>query len=133
MWRKLSAAGAVIVAALLLVLAGVVVSIRSGLQRYSDNAMARFPGDRTEALIRLVDCATCSLEDRNHAVWALGQMVEVRAIHSLKRHFDGQPCTHATRLCQHELRKAIRMIESRPENPGALRRLASAWHRPWHY
>ena len=115
-----------------LVLAGIIVSIRSALQRFSDDAVARFPGDRTEALMRLVDCDSCGLEDRNHAVWALGQMVEERAILLLRKHFDGRPCNHATRLCQYELRKAIRMIETRQERDGPVWRVVASWHRPWH-
>ena len=132
MWRKLLLAGTVLAALLVLGLAGIVVSIRSGLQRFSDDAVSRFPGDRAEALVRVVDCDTCSVEDRNHAVWALGQMAEERAISVLRRHYDGQPCTHTTRLCQYELRKAIRMIETRQERAGPVGRLVASWHQPWH-
>jgi len=132
MRRKLLLIGAGLPVLVLLVLAGMIVSIRSGLQRFSDDAVARFPGDRTAALMRLVDCDSCSLEDRNHAVWALGQMVEVRAISVLRKHYDGQPCTHTTRLCQYELRKAIRMIETRHQREGPIWRLVAKWHQPWH-
>ena len=116
MFRKLLWIGAGLLALSVLLLAGIVVSIRSGLQHYSDDAVGRFPGDRVQALIKVVDCDACPLQDRNHAVWALGQMAEPRAISVLKKHFDGRPCTHSTRLCQHELRKAIRKIDSR-EHP----------------
>ena len=132
MWRKLFLAGAALLTLLVLILAGIVVSIRSGLQRFSDEAVARFPGDRADALIQVVDCDTCTLEDRNHAVWALGQMSEERAIWVLRRHFDGQPCTHTTRLCQYELRKAIRMIETRQRRAGPVWRVVAGWHQPWH-
>ena len=132
MWRKLLLTGVGLLTLLVLVLAGISGSIRSGLQRFSDDAVTRFPGDRVEALMQLVDCDTCSLEDRNHAVWALGQMVEHRAISVLRKHFDGQPCTHTTRLCQYELRKAIRMIETRQEREGPVWRLVAKWHQPWH-
>ena len=100
MWRKVLLTGAGLPALMVLVLAGIVVSIRSGLQRFSDDAVIRFPGNRAEALIGVVDCGSCILGDRNHAVWALGQMSEARAITVLRKHFDGRPCTHATRLCQ---------------------------------
>jgi len=136
MWRKLLLAGVAVLTLLVLVLAGGILSIRSGLQRFSDDAVARFPGERAEALMQVVDCDACSLEDRNHAVWALGQMLEERAIPVLREHFDGQPCTHATRLCQYELRKAIRKIETREEilqRTGPVWRLvASSLHQPWH-
>jgi len=132
MWRKLLWTGAGLVTLCVLLLAGIVVSIRSGLQRFSDDAVGRFPGDRVQALIKVVDCDACSFEDRNHAIWALGQMAEARAISVLKKHFDGQPCTHPTRLCQHELRKAIRRIDSRHERTGRVSRLVANWHQPWH-
>ncbi len=132
MRRKLLLAGAGLLVLLMLALAAIIVSIRSGLQRFSDDAIARFPGDRTGALIRLVDCETCSMTDRNHAVWALGQMVKERAIPVLRKHFDGQPCTHATRLCQYELGKAIRMIETRDRRTGPVWRRVASWHQPWH-
>jgi hypothetical protein len=131
MRSKALLASAALLGLLVAALAGVIVSIRSGLQRDSDEAMARFPGDRAEALMQLVDCDPCSLDDRNHAVWALGQMVEERAISVLRKHFDGQPCNHKTRLCQYELRKAIRMIETGGPLRGPLRRLVANWHQPW--
>jgi hypothetical protein len=82
--------------------------------------------------MQLVDCDTCSLEDRNHAVWALGQMAEERAIPVLRKHFDGKTCTHSTRLCQYELRKAIRMMETRQARNGPVWRLVAKLHQPWH-
>ena len=54
-------------------------------------------------------------------------MPEARAITVLRKHFDGRPCTHATRLCQHELRKAIRMIETRQEREGPVWQLVAKW------
>lgn len=125
MWRKLLWVGASLAALFLLLMAGVIVSIRSGLQRFSDDAVARFPGDRVDALVQMVECGACALKDRNHAVWALGQMAEERAILVLRKHFDGRPCTHTTRLCQYELRKAIRMIETRNERNGPVWRLTT--------
>ena len=132
MRRKLLLVGTGLLALLVLGLAGMIVSIRSSLQRFSDDAVTRFPGDRAEALMRVVDCDACNLKDRNHAVWALGQMVEERAISVLRRHYDGHPCTHTTRLCQKELRKAIRMIETRQQRTGPAWRLVARWHQPWH-
>lgn len=132
MRRKLLLTGAGLLALMVVALTGIIVSIRSSLQRFSDDAVSQFPGDRAEALIRLVDCDTCNLGDRNHAVWALGQMVEARSISVLRKHFDGQPCQHTTRLCQYELRKAIRMMETRHERNGPAWRLIAKLHQPWH-
>ncbi len=118
-------------AVLMLTLAGIIVLIRSGLQRVSDDAVARFPGDRAEALTQVVDCEACALADRNRAVWALGQMTEVRALPVLRKYYDAQPCNHSARLCQYELRKAIRMIQAPNPSGHLMRRLAARFHRPW--
>jgi hypothetical protein len=125
----LTFSGVLLVGVLLVAL--VVVAIRTGLQRYSDQAIERFPGDRVEALIQLAGCGRCSLQDRNHAIYALGQMSDPRALAPLRRLYDGDSCTHETRLCQHELRKAIRMIETAGERTGPLSRLVGNWRRPW--
>lgn len=132
MWRKLLWIGTALLTLVGLLLAGIIVSIRSGLQRASDDAMAKFPGDRVEALMRVVDCDACALKDRNHAVWALGQMGEERASSTLRRHFDGRPCQHSSRLCQYELGKAIQMLDTNWERSGPVWRLVAKWHQPWH-
>ena len=111
--------------------AALLVVIRYAAQRYADKAVARFPGDRVEALMSVVDCEGCPLEDRNHAVWALGQMAAEPALPVLKAHHDGRKCTHDTRLCQHELKKAIRMIETRRERDGLVGRVLGKWRQPW--
>jgi hypothetical protein len=129
--RRLLVVAACLAAASLLLLAGIVVSIRYGLQRVSDDAVARFPGGRAEALIQLVDCGECRIRDRNQAVWALGQMVEARAAPVLRRHYDGRPCDHHARLCQYELGKALRMMETHSSQRGPLRGFIAGLHQPW--
>lgn len=111
--------------------AALVVVIRSGLQRYADEAVARFPGDRLEALMAVVECEDCPLKDRNHAVWALGQMAAEPALPVLEARYDGRKCTHETRLCQYELKKAIRMIERRRGLTGPVWRVIGNLHQPW--
>ena len=108
-----------------------IIAIRSGLQRFSDDAMSRFPGGRAEALMRVVDCTSCPIVDRNHAVWALGQMVDERSLPVLTKHFDGESCSHETRLCQHELRKAIGNIEAAKYRTGPAWRLIGRLRQPW--
>ena len=121
----------IVTAAGVLLLTGTVIAIRSGLQRISDEAMSRFPGGRAEALMRVVDCTSCPIVDRNHAVWALGQIVDERSLPVLTRHFDGEPCSHEARLCQYELRKAIRNIEAAKHRTGPAWRLIARLHQSW--
>jgi hypothetical protein len=77
----------------------------------SKKAMAQFGGDRAEALIAQVDCETCSLDDRNHAVWTLGQLADKRALPVLYKYYTGKRCNHMREICQYELSKAIKWTE----------------------
>jgi hypothetical protein len=77
----------------------------------------------------MVDCEACSLQDRNHAVWALGQTMARPALGTLKKHYDGERCAHESRLCQYELQKAIRLLESPPKR--GVWRLLGKVHKAW--
>ncbi len=79
--------------------------------RVSQRASEKFGGDRVEGLMQQVECASCPMAERNMAVWALGQIGDVRALPELHAHETGKACNHAKELCQHELMKAIRHIE----------------------
>lgn len=129
-WRTVLAAAAacVVLAAAGLVL--VTAVIRSGIERTSAEAVRRFPGDPVQALIATVECERCALKDRNRSVWALGQTVATPALPTLQRYYTGAACRHDERLCQHELRKAIRMIEAREGRRGFLWQVIAAMHRP---
>ena len=90
---------------------GASLMIGLGVNSTSRSAMAQFDGDRIEALIALVDCDNCSLEDRNHAIWALGQLKDKRALPILYKYRTGKPCNHSQQICQYEISKAIRWTE----------------------
>jgi hypothetical protein len=108
-WLKIAAALAAIVLVGTLSIEGIIVaSVRS----YSRAAMEQFSGDPVEALIRQVECSKCALRDRNHAVWALGQMCDRRALPALRRQVTGRGCDHQIALCQYELNKAIDHLEN---------------------
>lgn len=109
---KISAWVLGIAAGILMVLyLGASIMIGLGVNRTSRDAMAQFDGDRIEALIALADCDDCSLKDRNHAVWALGQLKDKRALPILYKYRTGEPCDHSRQICQHEISKAIRWAE----------------------
>ena len=99
----------------LAVIAFVGISLRIGydVNNMSKMAMKQFGGGRVEALIAQVDCETCNLDDRNHAVWALGQLADKRALAVLYKYYTGKPCNHTRQICQYELSKAIRWSEGR--------------------
>lgn len=87
---------------------GLTAVIYSGIRDISQTAMAQHRGDQVEALIALVESESQSLQVRNRAIWALGQLGDPRALPVLERHVTGEPCDHARMICQHEVGKAIR-------------------------
>jgi len=93
---------------LLLAYGGVCLVIGAGVGDAMARALDRFPENGTEALISKAGSAEFPLKDRNRAIWALGQLGDVRALAPLESLKTGKPCDHAAAVCQHELRKAIR-------------------------
>jgi len=53
------------------------------------------------------------LKDRNRAIWAVGQLGDVRALVPLGSLLTGKPCDHSSAVCQHEVRKALRLCSGR--------------------
>ena len=94
--------------------AAVFLSIHAGVSDAARSAMTKYRGDRVQALSLLVNCESCSLAERNRAVWALGQLRDARAIPILMKYYTRQKCDHASDLCQHELRKAVEAIQQKP-------------------
>jgi len=106
-WTRGALIGLLIVAGALLALEG---SIRLYARSVGSRAAARYGGDRVTGLTSLVNCAQCPLQERDMAVWALGEFRDRRALPALQAHYTGRKCDHAAELCQYELRKAIRKI-----------------------
>ena len=72
-------------------------------------AQIMFPGDRVDALIARLESDETTVEEKNRAVWALGQMRAARAVPVLEplATDDSQPCDHSRQVCQYELKKAL--------------------------
>ncbi len=109
---------AFLVIVLFVVVASAELMIGSGVRRFSQTAQAHFPGRRVEALIAMVECKSCSLQDRNHAVWALGQLDDLRALPVLEKHYTGAKCDHLSNLCQDTLQTALRHLRHQDNNRG---------------
>ena len=118
--RKIIATGALV---LLLCAAGglglIRWSIQSSLDKWCSIAQASHPhpGDDVSSLMAYVQSDAHSWIERNHAVWALGQARDTRALPVLESHYTGEACDHDHRLCQHELYKAIKLCQGRTPNP----------------
>lgn len=75
-------------------------------------AQKQYEGNCIEALIYFTQDENNSFEDRNSAVWALGQLADERALPFLKNidqtSFKTIPCKLSEHLCHYEIEKAIR-------------------------
>ncbi len=94
-------------------------NIGAGVKSISEEAVEIYPGNVVPALMDYMDSKEHSLHKRNRAVWALGQLGDPMALPALNKYYTGRPCDHFRFLCQHELKKAIKMCK------GAWN--ASAW------
>jgi hypothetical protein len=88
--------------------------IFNGVQLYSSEAKATYGGDAVGALIALVEDENASFENRNSAIWALGQLGSDRALpvlHKLDTHEKQEPPYDSTQyIVQYGVEKAIKQI-----------------------
>ena len=86
------------------------------VKKMCEMATQKYPGDKVEALMKLVDTKEYGYNKdlyrtNNHAFWALGQLGDKRALPFLKGLVTGEPCDHETNLCQGEIKEAIDKLE----------------------
>jgi hypothetical protein len=58
----------------------------------------------------------CDMHDWNHAVWALGQLEDPRALPVLEKHYTGKECNHWRDICQETLQIALRHLRHQDNN-----------------
>jgi len=78
------------------------------------NAQWQYGGDCVEALIAQLDDEHQGFRDRNHAIWALGEMGDSRALPVLEKYYTGdipdrEPLDET--ISQYELKKAINLAK----------------------
>lgn len=108
---KVTAIVAMIVVALLGVgVVGIVTMIDGSVRDLATTAQQAHPhlGDDVAALLDFLNSDTHTMEARTRAAWALGRVRDPRALPALEAAYTGEPCDHATGVCQRELEKAIR-------------------------
>lgn len=76
-------------------------------------AQAEFGGDYVEALLKYAESDKHTFKERNHAIWAIEQFGDERALPVLQKMYTGKPCERPCRtdkyICQYGLEKAIRL------------------------
>jgi hypothetical protein len=124
-WTLLTATGVVAMVACVGVAAALsLVAVRDGaVRRAVHDARERFPGDDVEALIAQATAAEAPLDERNRAVWVLGELRDRRALPALRALYVQQACDHERLVCQREVRKAIAKIEGELSPLRTLRRI----------
>ncbi|MCI0495537.1 hypothetical protein L0Z72_11075 [candidate division KSB1 bacterium] len=75
-------------------------------------AQVEFGGDCVEALLSYIESDSHSFKEKNHAIWAIEQFGDRRAIPVLEKLYTGKPCEKPCQtdkyICQYGLEKAIR-------------------------
>lgn len=90
--------------------AGLYGWIQADAYRKADAILIAYPAahDKVEAAMLQMQSSSCTMRQRNQAVWVLGRLSDEKALPVLEEAYTGQPCEHGTHLCQYELEKAIR-------------------------
>ena len=107
--RRVAAGLAAVVGVVFLAYGGICLAIGAGMDDAVTKAKLTFPGDPEEALIAMATSEDVVLKDRNRAIWALGQLGDVRALAPLESLLTGKPCDHSAAVCQREVKKALRL------------------------
>lgn len=113
----------IVAASLLVVFIGgvtiIMLSISHGVKERISIAQERYQGTAEDALIAYLSDTTNSPRDRSDvAIWTLGQIQSGKALPILGAMYNSDPegktChgRHDSVLCQYEIYKAIRAIES---------------------
>ncbi|MBP7842790.1 HEAT repeat domain-containing protein [Candidatus Woesebacteria bacterium] len=77
-------------------------------------AVWQYGGDCTQALLSQLDDEHQGYRNRNHAIWALGQSGDSRALSTLEKYYTGaipdrEPLDET--ISQYELQKAIKLVK----------------------
>jgi hypothetical protein len=87
-------------------------------------AQGRYGGDCVEALMAHLEDESNPYGERNSAIWALGQLGDVRAVPTLRKYYTGNIPDRESwngTISQYELKKAIKLAE------GSLNVTAFVW------
>jgi hypothetical protein len=89
--------------------------IFSSVKSICDRAKKEFKINNTESLMALIESEKFNFEEKNDAIWALGQSGNKKSLPLLERLYTGKirnRCNRHQYICQYELKKAIKFINS---------------------
>jgi len=86
--------------------------VYKGVARITEQAKAEFSGDAVEALTSLIKSEAYNYEEKNNAIWALGQLADPKALPFLEELMneaeDRTPFDRSSGLSKYEVEKAIK-------------------------
>ena len=104
--------GVLILAILIFIITG--LWIGSDVRRYCKKARTIYGGNCVSALSDLVNDTSMPYRDRNHAIWALGQLGDSKALPYITKFYTGRIQAAENpdaALSQRELDKALRLMQ----------------------
>lgn len=119
-WVAVGLSGVLLVGFLIFVISS--LWIGSDVRRYCKTAKKIYRGDCVEVLSEMVDDLSMPFRERNHAIWALGQLGDPRGLMYLTKYFTGKTTEVENKdlvLSQKEIVKAIGLMQGK-FNPSAL-------------
>ncbi len=108
-WKLL---GIGVLGGLILFYGGTLALIEWQLRRAVAAAQSDAEQDPVDALMAVVQSSTTSLDEKEHAIWALGRLADPRALAVLDPLFTGAECDHAHALCQYKLERAVQRCQA---------------------
>jgi hypothetical protein len=89
--------------------------IFSSVKSICDRAKKEFNRNNTESLMALIESEKLTFEEKNNAIWALGQIGDKTSLPLLENLYTGDICNRCNRkqhISLYELKKAIKFINS---------------------
>ncbi len=113
-FKRLFIYGSVAVIWLVIIFVMTCLSIGSSVKEACQLAQDKYEGNCVDSLIVFLDDEENSFKDRNTAIWALGQLGDVKALETLNNYYTGnipdrEPLEEG--ISQYELKKAIKLCE----------------------
>lgn len=88
------------------------ILIGNSVKQYCQIAKAKYQNNYcADSLILFLEDENNPLSEKNHIVWAIGQLGDKKALPVLQKYYTGAECDHEKYLCQYELKKAIKLLD----------------------